>query len=86
MGTLKDRLTNPVKDFILNTKDTATGRVRMKFYPRWMKICGVDNIKDIDMDNPVVSTEWLLCDIDVQRALIQGRRSEVLARMNEVQQ
>ncbi len=78
MGHFRDTMDDAV------AKSTET--IRKKYRPRWRKICGVETDEEIDYDNPIVSTEWLLCDPTIQRDLIQGRRDKVLARMTEQQQ
>ena len=81
----KKGLRQTINDTMEGSMGVVAMQVRQKYYPRWMKICGVDKEEDIDFSNPVVSTEWLLCDPVIQRELIQGRRDNVLAQMTEVQ-
>ena len=53
---------------------------------RWRGICGVDSNEDIDYSNPIISTEVLLCDQEIQTMLVLGKREKVLKRMDEQQQ
>ena len=82
----RKKLKEVINDAMLDSMDRNAMMIRAKYYPRWRKVCGVETDEEIDFDNPVVSTEWLLCDPRIQRELIQGRRENVLAQMNEIQQ
>lgn len=90
MEKVDPRQRRKIKEVFNDAMDTAVSqsavKIRQRYYPRWRKICGVETDEEIDFDNPVVSTEWLLCDPKIQRELIQGRRENVLAQMTEVQQ
>lgn len=79
-------LTAHFRDAMDDAMAMSAENVRRKYRPRWRKLCGVETDEEIDYNDPVVSTEWLLCDPRVQRDLIQGRRADVLARMTEQQQ
>lgn len=58
---------------------------RAKYYPRWARLCGVEEWTDIDFDNPYVHLEWILCDPRVLIKLTGGKREEALAMMDEQQ-
>lgn len=81
----KRKLKERLYDSMDGIAATAAPQVERKYHPRWMKICGVDTPEQIDYDNPVVSTERFLCNPQVIRDLIQGRRDDVLAKMSETQ-
>lgn len=89
MEKVDPRQRRKIKEVFNDAMDTAVSqsavKIRQRYYPRWRKVCGVETDEEIDFDNPVVSTEWLLCDPKVQRELIQGRRDNVLAMMTETQ-
>ena len=89
MEKVDPRQRRKIKEIFNDAMDTAVSqsaiKIRERYYPRWRKVCGVETDEEIDFDNPVVSTEWLLCDPKVQRELIQGRRDNVLAMMTETQ-
>lgn len=89
MEKVDPRQRRKIKEVFNDAMDTAVSqsamKIRERYYPRWRKVCGVETDEEIDFDNPVVSTEWLLCDPKVQRELIQGRRDNVLAMMTETQ-
>lgn len=74
-----------INDTMIDTMDRTAMMVRQKYYPRWRKMCNVETDAEIDFDHPVVSTEYFLCDPRIQRALMQGNRDSVLAKMNETQ-
>ena len=89
MEKVDPRQRRKIKEVFNDAMDTAVSqsaiKIRQRYSPRWRKVCGVETDEEIDFDNPVVSTEWLLCDPKVQRELIQGRRDNVLAMMTETQ-
>lgn len=82
----RKKLKETINDAMETAMDQSAGKIRQRYYPRWRKVCGVETDAEIDFSNPIVSTEWLLCDPRIQRELIQGRRENVLAQMTEVQQ
>lgn len=79
--TLKEKMLDKLEE----SSDENAAKVRYKFGPRWMKLCGVDRWEDIDWDNPYVHLEWFLCDWRMLGKLTDGRRDEVLAKMDEQQ-
>ena len=79
--SLKERLALKMDEMA----EQNAAQVRLKYYDRWMKICGVDRWEDIDFDNPIVHLEWFLCDWRMLGKLTDGNRDEVLALMDEQQ-
>lgn len=58
-----------VKEKVDNWNDNDTGKTRIKWYNRWAKISGADQLPDgsynweqIDWENEFVRIEWYLCD------------------------
>ena len=82
----RKRLMESLNDAMESSLDDTAARVRLQYHPRWKKICGVERSEDIDYNNPVVSTEYILCDPRIIRLLKQGRRDEVLKQFSEIQQ
>ncbi len=79
--SLKERISLKLEES--NAQNTAT--TRLKFYPHWRKVCGVETDEEIDFDNPIVHLEWFLCDFRIQGKLMDGKREEVLEMMDDVQ-
>lgn len=65
--------------------DKFTMKTRSRYEERWMKLCGVDDPKDIDLNNPIVNLEYFLADFRIISRLTSGKRDEVLAMMTEQQ-
>ena len=82
----RKKLKETFNEAMETSMDQSAMKIRKRYYPRWRRVCGVETDEEIDFDNPVVSTEWILCDPRIQRELIQGRRENVLAKMTEIQQ
>ena len=72
--TLKTRLTDPIRNAFENNYESNVAKVRLKYYPHWMRVCGVDCAEDIDWSNPIVSLEWKLCDISTQAKLTSKKK------------
>lgn len=85
-STLKDRLTEPMKEAYWRNYENNIAQARLKWYDHWARVCGVESWEDIDWSNPVVSLEWKLCDQGTQAKLMAGRRDEVLATFTEEEQ
>lgn len=56
------KIVEDVKFGLENKKGGVLAQIRAKHYPRWCELCGVEDPKDIDYNNPFVKIEWLLCD------------------------
>lgn len=63
------------KDKIDDLHDNVSLQVRAKFLDDWCEICGVDDPKDIDYNEPHVAIEFLLCD-PVNIKLLRSKRIE----------
>lgn len=86
MGERWDNVKEAFANKMEDTWATHAAQTRMKYLPRWAKLCGVEDYKDIDYSNPYVHLEWFLCDPRMLMKLTGGRRNEVLALMDEQQQ
>lgn len=63
------KLKKSIKDRMETKNEDDTAKVRLKFYNRWAKISGADQLPDgsynweqIDWDNEFVRLEWYMCD------------------------
>lgn len=79
------KIKGSIMESLENSFDANTARVRAKYIPHWMRVCGVDRPEDIDYSQPNVHLEWFLCDIRMLTRLQDGRREEVMALMDESQ-
>ncbi|MBR6911818.1 MAG: hypothetical protein IKN41_08185 [Candidatus Methanomethylophilaceae archaeon] len=86
MGERYDRLKENAYNKLQDTWGQHAASTRAKYLDRWCRLCGVDDPKDIDYDNPYVHLEWFLCDPRYLIKLTSGKRNEVLAEMDEIQQ
>lgn len=76
----KEKLKKKIEFALENKHMQIDAQVYSKWRPRWLEICGGD---EIDFDNPYVKVEMVLCKIQVQRILcdqhktVEQRRKEV---------
>ena len=71
--------------------DDDTAKTRLKWYGRWARISGADQLEDgsynwdqIDWDNEFVRLEWYMCDPQILLKLGDDRyRAEGLAMIPE---
>ena len=84
-GSVGKRLKNGFNNTMENALTLSSAQARVKKLPRWRELSGVDNDADIDYDDPIISTEFLLCDQNIQTLLVLGKRDKVLAQMNDHQ-
>lgn len=65
--------------------DANTAKTRAKYLPRWREMTGKGPNELPDYTDPRVHLEFFLCDLKVQLLLVEGRREEVLAMMDDQQ-
>ena len=78
------KIVDEVKFQLENKKGSVLANVRAKHHARWMQVCGVTEVEDIDYDNPFVKIEWLLCDPAWLHAIKSEKgREEFLERLDD---
>ncbi len=57
-----EKMRDVADEKIDNAFEVATVKMMKKHVPRWLEICGVDTVDDIDFTIPCIEVESKLCD------------------------
>lgn len=57
-----EKIRDKADEKIDNAFEIATVKTMQNYIPRWLEICGVDTIDDIDFTIPCIEVEVKLCD------------------------
>ena len=78
------RMKEAFGDWGEDQREKVAMQARLKFMPRWMEECGVDDWHDIDYTNPQIHLEWILCDPGILRELTrEGGRDKLFEMLTE---
>ena len=65
----KKKFIDRIKDAPVEMYDRIVAQTRMRYYPRWLERMAeigkpTDNPADLDLTDPYIHIEWLLCDLN----------------------
>ena len=70
-----------LQTFVKTVDDKITLYKRQENLPRWAEMCGVEDYEQIDMTNPYVRLEFLLCDVGILRSLSGGKGRDAFLKI-----